>query len=58
MGIIIFTVVVQGALVPKDQRGSFSLPLLTINGGVFQAIGVISFGTCFSLVVFSTAGFD
>ncbi|KAI1842715.1 hypothetical protein JX265_005041 [Neoarthrinium moseri] len=43
MVIIVITVVVQGALAPKEDRGSFSTPLLTINGGIFQAIGVISF---------------
>ncbi|KAK9798803.1 putative Amino acid transporter [Seiridium cardinale] len=43
MIIIVVTVVVQGALVPKEDRGSFSTPLLTVNNGIFQAIGVISF---------------
>ncbi|CAJ2511579.1 Uu.00g072040.m01.CDS01 [Anthostomella pinea] len=43
MGVIIATVVIQGVLTPKEDRGSFSTPLLTINEGVFQAIGVISF---------------
>ncbi|KAH8677388.1 transmembrane amino acid transporter protein-domain-containing protein [Xylariales sp. PMI_506] len=43
MLVILVTVVVQGALVPQEDRGSFSTPLLTLNGGVFQAIGVISF---------------
>ena len=45
MIVIIVTVVVQGALVPAEERGSFSRPLLTVNTGIFQAIGVISFGT-------------
>lgn len=44
MVVIIVTVVVQGAMVPADERGSFNRPLLTVNSGVFQAIGVISFG--------------
>ena len=44
MLVIILTVVIQGALTPKAERGSFSTPLLTINDGIFQAIGVISFG--------------
>ena len=44
MVVIIVTVVVQGALAPRDDRGSFSRPLLTVNSGIFQAIGVISFG--------------
>ncbi|KAH6688569.1 transmembrane amino acid transporter protein-domain-containing protein, partial [Plectosphaerella plurivora] len=43
MGVIVFTVVVQGLLTPRSERGSFSTPLLTINGGIFEAIGVISF---------------
>ncbi|KAI4599175.1 hypothetical protein KJ359_002134 [Pestalotiopsis sp. 9143b] len=43
MLIILVTVIVQGALVPSEDRGSFSTPLLTVNGGIFQAIGVISF---------------
>ena len=44
MVIIVVTVITQGALVPSEDRGSFTTPLLTINGGIFQAIGVISFG--------------
>lgn len=44
MMIIVFTVLIQGALAPSEDRGSFSTPLLTVNGGIFQAIGVISFG--------------
>ncbi|KAI0806462.1 transmembrane amino acid transporter family protein [Xylaria sp. FL0064] len=43
MGIIVSTVVIQGALTPLADRGSFTTPLLTINDGIFQAIGVISF---------------
>ncbi|KAI1260794.1 transmembrane amino acid transporter [Xylariaceae sp. FL1019] len=43
MCVIIATVVIQGALVPLEDRGSFTTPLLTINEGIFQAIGVISF---------------
>ncbi|KAL0941225.1 transmembrane amino acid transporter [Colletotrichum truncatum] len=43
MGVIVATVVIQGALTPKSERGSFSPALLTINGGIFEAIGVISF---------------
>ncbi|KAI0843447.1 transmembrane amino acid transporter protein-domain-containing protein [Hypoxylon sp. FL0890] len=43
MGVILVTVVVQSALTPAANRGSFSTPLLTINDGIFQAIGVISF---------------
>ncbi|KAI1325876.1 transmembrane amino acid transporter family protein [Xylariaceae sp. FL0255] len=43
MCIIIATVVIQGALTPSEDRGSFTTPLLTINDGIFQAIGVISF---------------
>ncbi|TGJ85362.1 hypothetical protein E0Z10_g3402 [Xylaria hypoxylon] len=43
MGIIVGTVIIQGALTPLEDRGSFTTPLLTINDGIFQAIGVISF---------------
>lgn len=43
MIIIVIAVVTQGFWVPAEDRGSFSLPLLTINNGFFQAIGVISF---------------
>ncbi|KAI2642087.1 transmembrane amino acid transporter family protein [Xylaria nigripes] len=43
MAVIVTTVAVQGALTPREERGSFSVPLLTINDGIFQAIGVISF---------------
>ncbi|KAJ2968611.1 hypothetical protein NQ176_g9092 [Zarea fungicola] len=43
MVVIVVTVVVQGLLVPSEARGEFSLPLLTVNTGIFQAIGVISF---------------
>ncbi|KAI1083923.1 transmembrane amino acid transporter protein-domain-containing protein [Whalleya microplaca] len=43
MVIILTTVVVQSVLTPKEARGSFGTPLLTINEGIFQAIGVISF---------------
>lgn len=42
--IIVTTVLVQGALVGSDHRGSFDVSLLTVNTGIFQAIGVISFG--------------
>jgi hypothetical protein len=44
MGIILLTVLIQGIMVPAKDRGSFNLSLLTINSGIFQAIGVISFG--------------
>ncbi|KAK8107767.1 Vacuolar amino acid transporter 2 [Apiospora kogelbergensis] len=43
MGIICVTVIVQGALAPDEDRGDFSFQLVTINTGIFQAIGVISF---------------
>ncbi|KAI1149167.1 transmembrane amino acid transporter family protein [Nemania diffusa] len=43
MGIIVATVVIQGALTPLADRGSFTTPLLTVNDGIFQAVGVISF---------------
>ncbi|KAF7554406.1 hypothetical protein G7046_g6821 [Stylonectria norvegica] len=44
MMVIVFTVLVQGVLVPSEDRGSFGMPELVINDGIFQAIGVISFG--------------
>lgn len=44
MSVIVITVVVQGILTPREQRGSFDTRLLVINDGIFQAIGVISFG--------------
>ncbi|KAI1799296.1 transmembrane amino acid transporter protein-domain-containing protein [Daldinia bambusicola] len=43
MVIILVTVVVQSVLTPAENRGSFNLRLLTINDGIFQAVGVISF---------------
>ncbi|KAI6781514.1 Vacuolar amino acid transporter-like protein [Emericellopsis cladophorae] len=43
MAVIVVTVLVQGVMVPSEERGDFDLPTLTINGGIFQAIGVISF---------------
>jgi hypothetical protein len=45
--IILFTVVTQGFFVPAESRGTFDTSLLTINDGIFQAIGVISFGMLF-----------
>lgn len=45
MGVIVVTVVVQGVLAPSEIRGSFGKNELVINDGIFQAIGVISFGT-------------
>lgn len=44
MMVILVTVVIQGLLVPSEDRGSFSTPLLTVNSGILSAIGVISFG--------------
>lgn len=44
MMVILVTVVIQGVLVPSEDRGSFSTPLLTVNSGILSAIGVISFG--------------
>ncbi|KAG7294334.1 hypothetical protein NEMBOFW57_004405 [Staphylotrichum longicolle] len=44
MGVIVVTVVVQGMMVPMEQRGSLrDWRLLVVNDGIFQAIGVISF---------------
>lgn len=44
MLIIVLVVLIEGILTPSSQRGSFGPELLLINGGFFQAIGVISFG--------------
>ncbi|KUI74002.1 Vacuolar amino acid transporter 2 [Cytospora mali] len=43
MVIILITVLIQGIMTPSADRGSFTTPTLTINTGIFQAIGVISF---------------
>ncbi|KAI9801308.1 MAG: hypothetical protein M1833_002878 [Piccolia ochrophora] len=43
MLIILVTVITQGFRVPSELRGNFGTQALTINTGVFQAIGVISF---------------
>ncbi|RYO81207.1 hypothetical protein DL763_008653 [Monosporascus cannonballus] len=43
MVVILATVIVQSVLAPPEARGSFSTPLLTVNSGIFQAVGVISF---------------
>ncbi|KAJ4307165.1 hypothetical protein N0V88_000544 [Collariella sp. IMI 366227] len=44
MAVIVVTVVVQGMMVPMEERGSLKdWRLLVINDGIFQAIGVISF---------------
>ncbi|ROV95763.1 hypothetical protein VPNG_08745 [Cytospora leucostoma] len=43
MVVIIITVLTQSVLTPAAERGSFTTPLLTVNTGIFQAIGVISF---------------
>jgi sodium-coupled neutral amino acid transporter 11 len=48
MMIILIAAVTQGFTVPAESRGSFGWRLLTINDGIFQAIGVISFGKTFS----------
>ena len=44
MTVILFTVIIQGFLAPAEDRGKIDTSLLIINGGIFQAIGVISFG--------------
>jgi solute carrier family 38 (sodium-coupled neutral amino acid transporter), member 11 len=43
MMVIIVTVISQGANVPREERGVVEGSFL-INAGIFQAIGVISFG--------------
>lgn len=48
MAVILITVLVQGGLAPAADRGTLaSWNLLIINDGIFQAIGVISFGLSF-----------
>lgn len=44
MIVIIVTVLTQGYSVPKEMKGQITGSLI-INDGVFQAIGVISFGS-------------
>lgn len=44
MLIILITVITQGFRIPNESKGEIRGSLV-INGGVFQAIGVISFGT-------------
>ncbi|KXJ96916.1 transmembrane amino acid transporter protein-domain-containing protein [Microdochium bolleyi] len=43
MTVIVLTVVIQSAFAPAESRGSFNTPLLTLNTGFMQAVGVISF---------------
>lgn len=43
MLIIVITVITQGPRVPAEMKGPIKGSLI-INTGVFQAIGVISFG--------------
>jgi solute carrier family 38 (sodium-coupled neutral amino acid transporter), member 11 len=45
MTVIIVTVITQGYRVPVDMKGKLRGSIL-INDGIFQAIGVISFGAC------------
>ena len=60
MLVIVITVVSQGFSVPQESRGDFPLELWTINSGVFQAVGVISFGTLppipssYSIIILTT----
>ena len=49
MLLILIAIVSQGFRVPSELRGHFGGSLLTLNQGVFQAIGVISFGKCLPL---------
>jgi sodium-coupled neutral amino acid transporter 11 len=56
MAVIVVTVVVQGMMVPMEQRGSLrDWRLLVINDGIFQAIGVISFGMFFCSRLYKSA---
>lgn len=43
MLVILITVVTQGTKLPASEKGDISKSLY-INSGIFQAIGVISFG--------------
>ena len=43
MLVILLTVITQGSRIPTDLRGAVKGSLL-VQSGVFQAIGVISFG--------------
>lgn len=43
MLVIVLTVVVRGPALNIDLKGTFSLPLLTLNSGIFQGVSVISF---------------
>lgn len=47
MIIIVVTVITQGFRVPSESRGEIK-SLLLINSGFFQAVGVISFGKCYT----------
>lgn len=49
MLVIVVTVITQGPRLPSEMRGPIKGSLI-INDGVFQAIGVISFGASISLV--------
>lgn len=44
MIVILITVLVQGPIAPSNTKGSIDISLLFVNDGIFQAIGVISFG--------------
>lgn len=43
MLIIVLTVVIKGPQLPASSKGQLSLPLLTVNSGLLQGVGVISF---------------
>ena len=51
MFIIVISVITQGARLPPDVKGPIRGSLF-INSGIFQAIGVISFGMTYFLSVF------
>lgn len=53
MTIIVLTVLIQGVMVPSELRGKLDANHLFINDGIFQAVGVISFGAhtpCYPLL--------
>ncbi|KAG6360066.1 hypothetical protein INS49_011122 [Diaporthe citri] len=51
MMVILVTVVIQGVLVPSEDRGSFSTPLLTVNSGILSAIGAVVILTAYEAFV-------
>ncbi|KAI9738505.1 MAG: hypothetical protein M1818_005402 [Claussenomyces sp. TS43310] len=57
MIIILVAVVTQGFSVPAESKGEVTISLWTINSGIFQAIGVISFVACLIMALSGFATF-